>query len=139
MDGDRSLRGAVLGLGMIGRHHARILQTTPGVELAGAVDPGGDRYGAVHDPQRLYSSLDDLLRGGPPDFAIVAVPTEEHVACVERLAGEGVHVLVEKPLAATADEARAVIAAVQRTGVRGAVGHVERYNAALLAAREKLD
>src|SRR5918997_4494954 len=135
---DAPLRGAVLGLGMIGRHHARILQTTPEVEFAGAVDPGGDRFRAVHDPGRLYTSLDDLLRGGPPDFAIVAVPTEEHVACVERLAGEGVHLLVEKPLAATADEAREVIAAVQRAGIRAAVGHVERYNAALLAARERL-
>jgi predicted dehydrogenase len=143
---DAPLRGAVLGLGMIGRHHARILQTTPGVEFAGAVDPGGDRFRAVHDPQDLYTSLDDLLRGGsaegadtPLDFAVVAVPTEEHVACVERLAGEGVHVLVEKPLAATADEAREIIAAVERAGVRGAVGHVERYNAALLAARDKLE
>ena len=135
---DAPLRGAVLGLGMIGRHHARILQTTPEVEFAGAVDPGGDRFRAVHDPGHLYTSLDDLLRGGPPDFAIVAVPTEEHVGCVERLAGEGVHLLVEKPLAATADEAREVIALVERAGIRAAVGHVERYNAALLAARERL-
>jgi predicted dehydrogenase len=58
---------------------------------------------------------------------------------VDRLAGEGVHVLVEKPLAASGDEARAIIAAVERAGVRGAVGHVERYNPALLAARAKLD
>ncbi|HEX8205776.1 MAG TPA: Gfo/Idh/MocA family oxidoreductase [Solirubrobacteraceae bacterium] len=136
---DAPLRGAVLGLGMIGRHHARILQTTPDVEFAGAVDPGGDRYRAVHDPALLHTSVDDLLRGTPPDFAIVAVPTEEHVACVERLAAEGVHLLVEKPLAATTEEARDVIAAVERAGVRAAVGHVERYNAALLAARERLD
>src|SRR5687768_255378 len=122
---DGPLRGAVLGLGMIGRHHARILQSTPGVEFAGAVDPGGDRFRAVHDPARLYTSIDDLLRGDPPDFAIVSVPTEEHLACVERLAQEGVNVLVEKPLAATADEAREIIAAVERAGVRAAVGHVE--------------
>ena len=139
MDGDRPLRGAVLGLGMIGRHHARILQTTPGVEFAGAVDPGGDRFRSVHETENLYTSLDDLLRGGAPDFAVVAVPTEEHVAAVERLAGEGVHVLVEKPLAATGDEAREIIAIVDRAGVRAAVGHVERYNPALLAAREKLE
>ena len=139
MDGDRPLRGAVLGLGMIGRHHARILQTTPGVEFAGAVDPGGDRFRSVHEAENLYTSVDDLLRGGAPDFAVVAVPTEEHVAAVERLAGEGVHVLVEKPLAATGDEAREIIAIVDRAGVRAAVGHVERYNPALLAAREKLE
>ncbi|HEX2085017.1 MAG TPA: Gfo/Idh/MocA family oxidoreductase, partial [Solirubrobacteraceae bacterium] len=88
MDGDRTLRGAVLGLGMIGRHHARILQTSPGVEFAGAVDPGGDRFRAIHDRTRLHGSLDELLRevarAGRLDFAIVAVPTEEHLACVER-------------------------------------------------------
>jgi UDP-N-acetylglucosamine 3-dehydrogenase len=78
-------RGAVLGLGMIGRHHARILQTH--AQLAFAA---------------------------------------------------GVHVLVEKPLAATAAEARELIAAVQAGGVRGAVGHVERCNPALLRLREML-
>jgi predicted dehydrogenase len=140
MDGPKPLRGAVLGLGMIGRHHARILQSSPRVAFAGAVDPGGDRYRSVHDPAHLYDSLDALLAGaGVPDFAIVSVPTDEHVATVERLASEGVSVLVEKPVAASEDEGRALISAVEAAGVRGAVGHVERYNPALLAAREKLD
>ena len=138
MDGhSQPLRGAVLGLGMIGRHHARILQTDGAVEFAGAVDPGGDRFRAVRDHDRLFATLDDLLAAGKPDFAIVSVPTEEHAPTVERLASEGIHVLVEKPLAATADEAREIIAAVDRAGIRGAVGHVERYNPALLAARAK--
>jgi predicted dehydrogenase len=140
MDGPAPLRGAVLGLGMIGRHHARILQTDPRVAFAGAVDPGGDRFGALYDPALRFDTLDDLLRAaGPIDFAVVAVPTEEHVRCVERLAGEGIHVLVEKPLAATAEEAHRIIDAVARAGIRGAVGHVERYNPALIAARERLD
>ena len=105
-DSTRPLRGAVLGLGMIGRHHARLLQASPRVAFAGAVDPGGDRFTAVHDPRLVFGDLDALLRAGPPDFAIVAVPTEEHVAAVSRLAAEGVHVLVEKPLAATSAEGR---------------------------------
>jgi UDP-N-acetylglucosamine 3-dehydrogenase len=132
------LRGAVLGLGMIGRHHARILQTGGGALFAGAVDPDGDRFGALHDPATLFGSIDELLARSKPDFAIVAVPTEEHLAAVEQLAEAGVHVLVEKPLAATADEARELIATVDRAGVRGAVGHVERFNPALLAARERM-
>ena len=131
------LRGAVLGLGMIGRHHARILQSGGGATFAGAVDPGGDRFGAVHDPARLFGSVEELLDQARPDFAIVAVPTEEHLPTVEQLAAAGVHVLVEKPLAATSDEAREIIAAVERAGIRGAVGHVERYNPALLAARAR--
>src|ERR671934_1692421 len=131
------LRGAVLGLGMIGRHHARLLQASPRVRFAGAVDPAGDRFGVVHDHARVFAGLDALLRTGVPDFAIVAVPTEEHVAAVRALAAEGVHVLVEKPLAATAVEARAIIEACQAAGVHGAVGHVERFNPALLALRQK--
>ena len=131
------LRGAVLGLGMIGRHHARLLQASPRVGFAGAVDPAGDRFGVVHDRALVYADLDALLREGAPDFAIVAVPTEEHVAVVRALAAEGVHVLVEKPLAASAAEARELIEACERAGIRAAVGHVERFNPALLALRQK--
>jgi UDP-N-acetylglucosamine 3-dehydrogenase len=124
-------------LGMIGRHHARLLQASPRVAFAGAVDPGGDRFGAVHDHALLFGDLDALLRAGTPDFAIVAVPTEEHVAAVGRLASEGVHVLVEKPLAATAAEGRVLIDACRAAGIHAAVGHVERFNPALLTLREK--
>ena len=122
---------------MIGRHHARLLQTSPRVDFAGAVDPAGDRFAVVTDRSRLFADIPALLSAGVPDFAIVAVPTEEHLPAVRALAGEGVHVLVEKPLAATAAEARAIIDACNAAGVRGAVGHVERFNPALLALRQK--
>src|SRR3954468_19468117 len=72
-------RGAVIGLGMMGRHHARILQSHPAMRFAGAVDPGGDRFGAVRDPGAVHPSIDALLAGGTPDFAVIAVPTEEHL------------------------------------------------------------
>ncbi len=132
------LRGAVLGLGMIGRHHARLLQASPRVAFAGAVDPGGDRFGMVQDPALLFATVADLLAAGPPDFAIVAVPTEEHLPAARELAAAGVAVLVEKPLAATATEARELIAAVEAAGVRAAVGHVERCNPALLELRRRV-
>jgi UDP-N-acetylglucosamine 3-dehydrogenase len=135
-----SLRGAVLGLGMMGRHHARILQSSPAMRFAGAVDPGGDRFGAVADGALVFAAVDELLAaaGGPPDFAVIAVPTEEHLPAVRELAGAGVHVLVEKPLAATAGEARELIGIVREAGVRGAVGHVERCNPALRALRARV-
>jgi predicted dehydrogenase len=123
---------------MIGRHHARLLQASPRVAFAGAVDPAGDRFGIVHDAALLFATLDDLLSAGTPDFAIVAVPTEEHVAAVRTLAARGVHLLVEKPLAATAGEGRAVIEACAAAGVHGAVGHVERFNPALLELRRRV-
>jgi predicted dehydrogenase len=122
---------------MIGRHHARLLQASPRVAFAGAVDPGGDRFGVVRDEALLFADLDALLRAGKPDFAIVAVPTEEHVSTASRLAAEGIHVLVEKPLAATASEARHLIETCHAAGVHAAVGHVERFNPALLELRRR--
>jgi UDP-N-acetylglucosamine 3-dehydrogenase len=136
-DPSTPLRGAVLGLGMIGRHHARLLQTFPRVGFAGAVDPAGDRFGVVHDRDLVFGDLDALLRTGVPDFAIVAVPTEEHVAVVRALAARGVHLLVEKPLAATATEGRALIEVCRAAGIHAAVGHVERFNPALLELRRR--
>jgi predicted dehydrogenase len=132
----RALRGAVLGLGMIGRHHARLLQATPDVEFVGAVDPGGDRFGAIHDPAKLFAAIDDLPG---LDFAIVAVPTENHLEAVRALAARGVHMLIEKPLAATTQEAREIIEVVGQAGVRAGVGHVERFNPALIELRRRFD
>jgi UDP-N-acetylglucosamine 3-dehydrogenase len=133
-----ALRGAVLGLGMMGRNHARLLQASPRVEFAGAVDGAGDVHRALHDPASLHGSLDELLDAGRPDFAIVALPTDQHAEAAIRLAELGVHVLVEKPLAESAERAEDVIAAVREAGVHGAVGHVERFNPALLKLRALL-
>lgn len=123
---------------MIGRHHARLLQTGGFARFAGAVDPGGDQYGAVLDPALVHPSVDALLAAGTPDFAVVAVPTAQHAAVATQLARAGVHVLVEKPLAGTVAEAEGLLAAIEEAGVRGAVGHVERYNPALLGVREHI-
>jgi predicted dehydrogenase len=132
------LSGAVLGLGMIGRHHARLLQDMPQVRFAGAVDPGGDRFGAVRDPALLHAGIDDLLATGAPDFAVVAVPTDEHLDAVRAMTAAGVHVLVEKPLASSSAEAREIIGAVEEAGLHAAVGHVERFNPALLELRRRV-
>lgn len=123
---------------MIGRHHARLLQTGGFAQFAGAVDPSGDQYGAVLDPTRVHPSVEALLATGSPDFAVVAVPTAQHAEVAAQLAGAGVHVLVEKPLAGTVAEAEGLLAAIEAAGVRGAVGHVERYNPALLGVREHI-
>jgi predicted dehydrogenase len=133
------LRGAIVGLGMMGRHHARLLQTFPRVVFAGAVDPSGDRHGAVRDPDDVYRSIHELLEHGKPDFAIVAVPTEEHLTVVRTLAAAGVHALIEKPLAGTVAEANEIIAACSVAGIRAAVGHVERFNPALVELRRRTE
>jgi predicted dehydrogenase len=132
------MRGAVIGLGMIGRHHARLLQGSDRVQFAGAVDPGGDRYRAVHAGELVFDSVKALREGGPLDFAIVAVPTESHVAVVDELAQAGVSMLIEKPLAATSEAARAIVEICSSAGVTGCVGHVERFNPALQEMRRRL-
>ncbi|MGH2916588.1 MAG: Gfo/Idh/MocA family oxidoreductase [Solirubrobacteraceae bacterium] len=132
------LRGAVIGLGMIGRHHARLLQSMARVQFAGAVDPDGDRHRSVHDQALVHGSIDALLSCSRVDFAIVAVPTEHHLAVVAQLAGAGVSVLVEKPLAATVTEATEIVERCAGCGVLGAVGHVERFNAPLRDMRRRL-
>jgi predicted dehydrogenase len=134
-----ALRGAIVGLGMMGRHHARLLQTTARIAFAGAVDPGGDRYGAVRDAADLHESVEELLERGRPDFAVVAVPTDEHLAVVRALARAGVHVLIEKPLAGTTAEAEQIIAICRDAGIRAAVGHVERFNPALIELRRRTE
>ena len=136
---DEMLRGAIVGLGMMGRHHARLLQATPSIAFAGAVDPGGDRYGAVRDAAAVYGSIHELLEHGKPDFAVVAVPTDEHLAVARTLAAAGVHMLIEKPLAGTVAESNEIIAACEQAGVRAAVGHVERFNPALMELRRRTE
>jgi UDP-N-acetylglucosamine 3-dehydrogenase len=132
-------RGAVIGLGMIGRHHARLLQSSDRVEFAGAVDPGGDRHRAVHDPALVFSSTEGLLGAtGDVDFAIVAVPTELHLPVAELLAEAGVAMLIEKPLASSSQAARQILQLCTDAGVAGAVGHVERFNPALQEMRRRM-
>lgn len=133
-----ALRGAVLGLGQIGRNHARLLQASPRVEFVGAVDVAGDPYGALHDPASLHPTLEALLERGRPDFAVVALPTSAHGEAARALAEAGVHVLVEKPLADSVAEGEEIIAACREAGVHSAVGHVERYNPALQDMRARM-
>ncbi|MGE4426458.1 MAG: Gfo/Idh/MocA family protein [Solirubrobacteraceae bacterium] len=134
------LRGAVVGLGMMGRHHARLLQSSARTTFVGAVDPEGDRHGAVADAGLVFPTVEALLDRAAderPELAVVAVPTEEHLPAVRALAGAGVSVLVEKPVAETPERARELIALVRDAGVHGAVGHVERCNPALRELRRR--
>ena len=124
---------------MMGRHHARLLQTSPRIAFAGAVDPLGDRHAAVRDPALVYGSVDELLERASPDLAIVAVPTDEHLAVARALASAGVHMLIEKPLAGSVQEGEQIIAACREAGVRAAVGHVERFNPALIELRRRTE
>ena len=135
---DSRLSGAVLGGGVMGRHHARILATHPRTRLAGVVESNGGRCGAWVDPELVHRSIEQLLEAGPPSFAVIALPTEAHAAAARALAEAGVHMLIEKPLAADSEAAHQIIEACRAGGVLAAVGHVERHNPAMVELRRRV-
>jgi UDP-N-acetylglucosamine 3-dehydrogenase len=132
-----ALRAGLLGVGMMGRHHARVLREVEGVELVAVADPAGDPHGVAGDLEVL-PDIDALIAVGI-DLAVVAVPTRFHEEAALRLASAGVHTLVEKPIAASLDAGKRLVDAFQRAGLVGAVGHVERFNPALLELRRRLE
>lgn len=128
------MKAAVIGVGHLGKHHARILASIPGVSLAGVVDINRERAAEI---AREYSTT---VFANPREIAdlslaVVATPTETHAAIAGPLIEAGVHTLIEKPIAATLAEADALIAAAKKKGVVLAVGHSERFNPAVVAAR----
>ena len=131
-----ALRAGLLGLGMMGRHHARVLASLDGVELVAVADPAGDAHG-VAAGRLVYDSVDALIGHGI-DYCMVAVPTAYHEAAGLALAAVGIHALIEKPLAPNVESATRLVEAFEAAGLIGAVGHIERYNPALQEARRRL-
>jgi len=132
------VRAVVVGVGHLGKHHARILASLPGVTLAGVVDIDAERAGQVAAERGTSAYADVGQVPGPIDVAVVAVPTESHARIAYGLLESGVHTLVEKPITQTVAEADALIAMARSRGVVLAVGHSERFNPAVLAARPHL-
>jgi UDP-N-acetylglucosamine 3-dehydrogenase len=131
-----SLRAGLLGIGMMGRHHARVLREVEGVELVAVADPGGDPH-AVAGALEVLPDIDALI-AARIDMAVVAVPTRFHEDAALRLAEAGVHTLVEKPIAHSTTAGRRMRDAFADRGLVGAVGHVERFNPALQELRRRL-
>ena len=130
------MRFGLIGLGMMGRHHARILRDTAEVDFVGAVDPLGDPYGAIRD-ETIFGSPEKLIAEGI-DAAVVAVPTAFHSDVALHLAQAGVHALIEKPLADSVTAAHEIKEAFDGSAAFGAVGHVERFNPALQEMARRL-
>jgi UDP-N-acetylglucosamine 3-dehydrogenase len=135
--GPRPLRAGLLGLGMMGRHHARVLRSLEGVQLVAVGDPRGDEHRVAGDLQ-LHRTVEELVRVGL-DYCVVAVPTAYHEQVGLALAEAGVHALIEKPLAPDGEGARRLAETFAVRGLVGAVGHIERYNPALQHLRRRLE
>jgi UDP-N-acetylglucosamine 3-dehydrogenase len=131
------LRAGLVGLGAMGRHHARVLRALDGVDLVAVADPGGDAYGALGG-EILVSTVEELL-AHKLDYAVVACPTAYHEGVALALAEAGVAALIEKPLAHDIPAAQRVVEAFESRGLVAAVGHIERYNPALQSMRTRLE
>ena len=133
-----TLRIGVVGVGHLGRHHARILSSLPGARLVAVVDKIGGRAAEIATANRTEASTDYRDLFGEVDAVTIAVPTELHREIALPFLEAGVPVLVEKPMTRSLGEADDLIAAAARTNVALAVGHTERFNPAVAAARERL-
>src|SRR6476619_4382055 len=133
------MRVGVIGAGVMGTNHARVLGGLPNITMVGIVDPLPEhRARAVeHAGCRAFETLDQLIAEGI-DAVTIAAPTHLHheiaLACIAR----GIHVLVEKPIASSVQEGRDIVEAARRAGRTLMVGHVERFNPAVAAIKQAI-
>ena len=132
--GARELRVGLAGLGSMGRNHLRLLSSWPGVTLAAVADPveASLADAVAKTGAQGFADPAEMLREGGLDAVVIAAPTTYHAALAHAAIEQGIAVLVEKPLAATVDDAVAILQASRAAGVPVAVGHVERFNPAVL-------
>src|SRR5271165_2502041 len=135
----RKIRVAVVGTGEFGRNHVRVYREMGSVELAGVFDRDGARATAIAQEfgTHAFKGLEELR--GAVDAATVSVPTVAHAEVGCRLMEMGIDVLVEKPMASTLAEADALLEAASRNARILQVGHVERFNPAVLAVEPVVD
>jgi predicted dehydrogenase len=136
---ETSLRIGVIGVGVMGSNHARVLTGLPGAELVAVADPDLKQAEFVARMLGCTAVGDvDALLDLKVDAVTIAAPTHLHHDIALTCMARGVHVLVEKPIAPSVEEGRAIIAAARRAGVTLMVGHVERFNPAVEAIKQAI-
>jgi predicted dehydrogenase len=128
------IRTGVVGVGHLGYHHARLYHTLEDTALIGVVDPDPETAARARDDFGVpsFRTVEDLIHAGVQAVSVV-VPTRGHHAVTRELLANGIDVLVEKPIAATLDEAREMVALAEQHGRLLQVGHIERFNGAVIA------
>ncbi len=133
------VRLGVVGAGSLGYHHARIARDLPGLVFRGIFEANAERAGTVSRDLgiRAYPTLDALL--DDVDAVSIVTPTPAHHAVAMRALARGKHLLIEKPITVTLEEADELLALAERQGVLVQIGHVERFNRAIRAAQPLVD
>jgi UDP-N-acetylglucosamine 3-dehydrogenase len=136
------MKGLLVGAGSMGSMHLRVLHQLDGVESIAVVEPGEGRrewLERAYPRIRTYAELDAAIEHDPPDFACAAVPVSDAPVVARRLLDAGVPLLLEKPMAPSVAEARAIADYAESRNVLLSIGYVERFNPAVAALKQELD
>ncbi|MDQ3823106.1 MAG: Gfo/Idh/MocA family oxidoreductase [Actinomycetota bacterium] len=138
---EQPLRGIVVGLGVMGSHHVRVLRSLLDCTVVAVVDPDDERragYRTADGAIAAHATLTDALEAHEADFACIAVPVDRLAENAREALEAGLAVLVEKPIAPTEAEAEELIRYAEERGLLLSVGHVERFNPAVVVLKQKL-
>jgi UDP-N-acetylglucosamine 3-dehydrogenase len=130
-----SLRAGLVGMGVMGSNHARVLSKLEGIEFLGVVDPAID---SKKVPYKIYNSFADLLDQGI-DYCVIAAPTAFHEDLASQSLQSGIPVLIEKPVAPDFESASRILELSEKLNVPVAVGHIERFNSGLQQLKKRLE
>lgn len=133
------LKIGVLGAGHLGKIHLRLLNQSEKYELVGFYDPFAENANKVAQEfgYTKFDSIDELIQA--VDVIDIVTPTLSHFDCAKKAIEAGKHVFLEKPITTTVEEAEAIIDLAKQYNVYGQVGHVERFNPAFVAVRDKIE
>jgi len=136
----RELKAAVIGVGEMGRNHARIYNELDAVELVSVCDADEGRGSRIAKLYKVpyFSSFEEMLREVELDVVSIAVPTAHHLEVAAPVMERGISVLVEKPIELTVQKGRQLVREAKRSGVSLMVGHIERFNPAVIKLREMI-
>ncbi len=135
------MKVAVIGVGSMGTNHLRVYTELEGVEVVGVSDISEERLQLVSNRfgVKTYTSYQELVETEKPDAVSVTVPTSDHEKVASFCLKNGAHLLVEKPIAATVEEGRRMIAMADRLGKQLMVGHIIRFNPAMQSLKKRLE
>ena len=133
-------RVAVVGVGSMGKNHVRVFSEIPGIELAGIADANLELAEKIGSSYYIpyFSDYNEMIERVRPDAVSVVVPTSLHYQVAKDILEQGCHVLVEKPIASTIEEAEDLVSLADRLGLKLMVGHIERFNPAIVELKRRL-
>ncbi len=137
---ESALNAAVIGVGTMGRNHARVLASLPHVQLVAVADVDEEAAHQAASTYRAHAYTDyrEMLEKERLDLVVIAVPTHLHTPIALDVISQGIHCLIEKPIASSVEEGEQIVRAAREANVKVTVGHIERFNPAVLELKRRL-